>query len=277
MISRGRVFAFLISSGLGLTGMPALAQGLGGLVPHRAVYNLELAEASERSGISSMFGRMVYEFTGSECEGYRVNFRFVTQVDTGGEKKITDQQSSTFEDMKNGRFEFESKTYNNEELSKQVSGMAQRRDDKIAVDLTEPVTKELNLTAARFPTQHTLDVINRAEHGEHFFEARVFDGSDNADKTLYTSTVMGSPVGATADDPDAANAGKLKTEKTWPVTIAYFDDAPGTDGTPTYSMSFKLYANGVSRDLLMDYGDFSLKGTLVKLDFLPADSACKSN
>jgi len=41
-------------------------------------------------------------------------------------------------------------------------------------------------------------------------------------------------------------------------------------------MSFKLYANGVSRDLLMDYGDFSLKGTLVKLDFLPEDN-CKSN
>jgi len=277
MISRGRIFAFLISAGFGLTGgMPALAQGLGGLVPHRAVYNLELAQASERSGINSMYGRMVYEFTGSECDGYRVNFRFVTQVETGGEKKITDQQSSTFEDMKNGRFEFESKTYNNEELSKQVSGMAQRRDDKIAVDLTEPVAKELNLTAARFPTQHTLDVIKRAEHGEHFFEARVFDGSDNADKTLYTSTVMGSPVGVTADDPDAANAGKLKAEKTWPVTIAYFDDAPGTDGIPTYRMSFKLYANGVSRDLLMDYGDFSLKGTLVKLDFLPED-ACKSN
>lgn len=277
MISRGRIFAFLISAGFGLTGgMPALAQGLGGLVPHRAVYNLQLADASERSGINSMFGRMVYEFTGSECEGYRVNFRFVTQVETGGEKKITDQQSSTFEDMKNGRFEFESKTYNNEELSKQVSGMAERRDGKIDVDLTEPVAKELSLTAARFPTQHTLDVINRAEHGEHFFEARVFDGSDNADKTLFTSTVMGSPVGVTSDDPDAANAGKLKTEKAWPVTIAYFDDAPGTDGVPTYRMSFKLYANGVSRDLLMDYGDFSLKGTLVKLDFLPEES-CKSN
>jgi hypothetical protein len=277
MISRGRISALLISAGLGLTGgVPALAQGLGGLVPHRAVYNLELADASERSGINSMFGRMVYEFTGSECEGYRVNFRFVTQVDTGGEKKITDQQSSTFEDMKNGRFEFESKTYNNDELSKQVSGMAERHDGKIDVDLTEPVTKALSLTAARFPTQHTLDVINRAEHGEHFFEARVFDGSDDADKTLYTSTVMGSPVGVAADDPDAANAGKLKAEKTWPVTIAYFDDAPGTDGTPTYRMSFKLYANGVSRDLLMDYGDFSLKGTLVKLDFLPEES-CKSN
>jgi hypothetical protein len=276
MISRAAFFSCLIASSLGMTGMPASAQGLGGLVPHRAVYNLELADASERSGITSMYGRMVYEFTGSECEGYRVNFRFVTQVDTGGEKKITDQQSTTFEDMKNGRFEFESKTYNNEQLAKQVSGMAERRDGKISVDLTEPVARELSLTAARFPTQHTLDVINRAEHGEHFFEARIFDGSDNGDKTLYTSTVMSSPVAATPDDPDADKAGKLKSEKAWPVTIAYFDDAKGSDGIPTYRMSFKLYANGVSRNLLMDYGDFSLRGNLVSLDFLP-ESACKSN
>jgi len=277
MIFRRRVLACLLGSSLGAAALPAHAQNLSGLVPHRAVYNLELADASERSGITAMYGRMVYEFTGSPCEGYRVNFRFVTQVDSGGEKKLTDQQSTTFEDFKNGRFEFDSKTFNNDQLAKEVAGMAEKEKDKIDVDLTTPIEKKLSLTTARFPTQHTLDVISRAEKGEHFFEARVFDGSDNGDKTLITSTVMGSPVDVTPDDPDAANAGKLKAEKTWPVTIAYFDDTPTGDGTPSYRMSFKLYANGVSRDLLMDYGDFSLKGTLVKLDFLPEDSACKSN
>lgn len=276
MFSRRSILASLVAAGLGATGVPAVAQGLAGLVPHRAVYNLELADASERSGISNMFGRMVYEFTGSACEGYRVNFRFVTQIDAGGEKKMTDQQSSTFEDLKNGRFEFESKTFNNDQLEKEVSGMAEKQSDTLSVDLISPVEKELSLTAARFPTQHTLDVIDRARKGQHFFEARIFDGSDDGDKTLFTSTVVGSPTAVSEDDPDAKNAGKLQGEKTWPVTIAYFDDTPGTDAQPTYRMSFKLYENGVSRDLRMDYGDFVLKGNLVKLDFLPAD-ACKGN
>ena len=53
------------------------------LAPHRAVYDLELKNASDRSGITGMYGRMVYEFNGSACEGYTVSFRFVTQVDTG--------------------------------------------------------------------------------------------------------------------------------------------------------------------------------------------------
>ena len=39
--------------------------------------------ASDRSGITGLSGRMVYEFNGSPCEGYTVKFRFVTQIDTG--------------------------------------------------------------------------------------------------------------------------------------------------------------------------------------------------
>jgi hypothetical protein len=276
MNARRSLSVCLLAAGLGLPALPVLAQTIGGLVPHRAVYNLELADASERSGITNMFGRMVYEFKGSACEGYRVNFRFVTQIDAGGEKKLTDQQSSTFEDPKSGRFEFETKTFNDDRLEKEVTGMAERRSDEIAVDLTLPVEKQVNLTSARFPTQHTMDVIDRARRGEHIFEARIFDGSEDGDKALFTSTVVGSPVAATADEPDAAGAGPLKSEKAWPVTIAYFDDAPGSDTLPTYRMSFKLYENGVSRALLMDYGDFVLKGNLVKLDYLP-EEPCKSN
>lgn len=276
MISRRSFYAGLGAASVAFGGLPAAAQGIAGLLPHRAVYNLELKGASERSGINNMFGRMVYEFTGSACEGYRVNFRFVTQIDTTGEKKLTDQQSTTFEDPKAGRFEFESKTFNDDRLDKEVSGFVEKHADKMTVDLTSPAEKQIDLIVARFPTQHTLEVIERAKRGDHFFEAQIFDGSDNGDKTLYTSTIVGSPTDVAADDPDAANAGKLKAEKTWPVTIAYFDDKNGADLLPTYRMSFKLYASGVSRDLTMDYGDFVLKGNLVKLDFLP-ETVCKIN
>jgi len=276
MISRRGISGALFGVLMAAAGSPGLAQTPAGLVPHRAVYNLELADSSERSGISSMFGRMVYEFTGSACEGWHVNFRFVTQLDAGGEKKTTDQQSSTFEDPKSGRFEFESRTYNDDRLEKEVNGFAERKPNGIEVDINQPEEKQLDLSAALFPTQHTLDVIQMAEKGQHFYEARIFDGSDDADKTLVTSTMVGSPMASQPNDPDLAAIGKLKNEKPWPVTIAYFDDNKSGDALPSYRMSFKLYPNGVSRDLTMDYGDFVLKGNLVKLDFLP-EKTCKSN
>lgn len=246
----------------------AAAQGLSGLVPHRAVYDLQLKDAAEKAGIKSMYGRMVYEFTGSECEGYKVNFRFVTESEVGEEKRLSDQRSMTFEDVRNGRFEFESRSYTDDRLDKEVQGFAEDLKDKINVELTAPSEKQVELQPGRFPTEHMLEVINTARAGKHFFEARVFDGSDNGDKTVFTTTVVGSPTGVQPGDPDASSAGKLKDEKTWPVTIAYFNDEKA-DGLPTYRMSFKLYDNGVSRDLTMDYGDFALTGRLVKLDFLP--------
>lgn len=260
---------------LAATSIPASAQGLSNLVPHRAVYNLQLKDSSEKTGISSMHGRMVYEFTGSECEGYKVSFRFVTQSDVGGEKRVSDQQSTTFEDIKGGRFEFESRSYTDDRLDKQVQGHAEDLKNKLTVELLEPSEKQVDLAEARFPTEHMLELIKRARNGEHFFEARVFDGSDNGDKTVFTTTVVGTAVNAQPGDPDVEQAGKLKSEKAWPVTIAYFNDDEKVDGTPTYRMSFKLYDNGVSRDLVMDYGDFALSGHLVKLDFLP-ETTCRA-
>jgi hypothetical protein len=246
----------------------AMAQGLSGLVPHRAVYDLELKDAAEKAGIKSMNGRMVYEFSGSACEGYRVSFRFVTETEVGDEKRVSDQRSSTYEDIAGGRFEFESQSFTGDRLDKEVQGVAEDLQDKISVALTSPSEKLVDLQPSRFPTEHMMDLIEAARTGKHFFEARVFDGSDNGDKAVYTTTVVGSPVGVQPGDPDAKSAGKLSNEKTWPVTIAYFDDQKA-DGQPTYRMSFKLYGNGVSRDLTMDYGDFALSGHLVKLDFLP--------
>ena len=54
---------------------------------------------------------------------------------------------------------------------------------------------------------------------------------------------------------------ELSAEKFWPVDIAYFDEtSEGGEDTPEYRISFKLYENGLTRDLEMDYGDFVIRG-----------------
>ena len=72
-----------------------------------------------------------------------------------------------------------------------------------------------------------------------------------------------------ADDklePSAKDKG-LGELVSWPVSIGYFE-AKGGDLTPSYQIDFRLYANGVSRELLIDYGDFSIHGTLTSLEYL---------
>ena len=56
------VLLALASSSL-LAIQPALSAPI--LAPHRAVYDLVLNKASDRSGITGITGRMVYEFNGS--------------------------------------------------------------------------------------------------------------------------------------------------------------------------------------------------------------------
>jgi hypothetical protein len=56
------------------------------------------------------------------------------------------------------------------------------------------------------------------------------------------------------------------------VSISYYDEQPKpeADGeqTPVYQVSFEMYANGVANRLRLNYGDFTLRGSLASLEFL---------
>ncbi|WP_275790955.1 cell envelope integrity EipB family protein [Pararhizobium gei] len=244
------------------------------LVPHRAVYDLELKDVSDRAGISGMYGRMVYEFNGSACEGYTVSFRFVTKVSTGEEERLTDQQTTTYEDVKTGNFRFLTRSYTDEKLDKEVRGSAHEAEKGIKVDLTSPDKREVELARGLFPTEHMLDVIERARKGERLFESRIFDGSDAGDKTLITTTLVGAEAKPAVGEGDAAKAGAMASKPFWPVTISYFNDETAGDAVPIYRMQFKLYENGITRDLTMDYGDFVLSGKLANLEIFKQED-CK--
>ncbi len=253
---------------------PTVAASPVHLIPHTAVYDLELSDASERSGIDGMTGRMVYQFEGGDCTGYTVNFRLVTVVDTQGERRTTDQWTTTFEDIKSGRFSFDTKSYAGDSISQEVRGEAKQEGQHLGVKLTAPDQKAIKLAFSRFPTEHMREVIERARKGETFFEARLFDGADEGDKSMIAATVLGDRVepkrGRAGND--VQNAGPLSNESYWPVSIAYYDEANEDDPMPTYRMSFKLYENGVSRDLVLDYGDFVLTGNLAKLELAEPDT-----
>jgi hypothetical protein len=93
---------------------------------------------------------------------------------------------------------------------------------------------------------------------------------------MTTTVVVGKEAAPENNDPEVnANTTLLSKERFWPVDIAYFDmEGDGGEELPEYRISFKLHPNGMTRDLLMDYGDFSMKGKLVDLALLPESKAC---
>lgn len=244
----------------------AVAQDSAALSPHRAVYDLKLGNASDRSGITGISGRMVYEFDGSSCEGYTVTFRFVTEIQTSETSRVTDQQTTTFEEGNGEGFNFVTKSFVDSALERELRGKAKLSSDALEITLDKPQEMDVRLPAAQFPTHHMLELLSKAAKGETFYETTIFDGSEDADKAMTTTVVIGKPASPPANDPEQPALKTLSADRYWPVDIAYFDlQGEGGEETPDYRVSFKLHPNGLTRDLVMDYGEFSMTGRLVDL------------
>jgi len=251
------------------------------LVAHRAIYEMSLDDARSASGITGIDGRMVFEFTGSECDGYSLNMRMVTQMtDSQGQTNLTDLRSSTWEQGDGQKFRFQSAQYLNDKLGDVTMGRAVREtpNEAVKVKLSQPSQAELDLAGpVLFPTQHSLALIDAARAGQALFQARIYDGSEKGRKVYDTTAFIGTKVepGADAKLETAAKDKGLGELASWPVSIGYFEPKGG-DLTPSYQIDFRLYENGVSRELLIDYGDFSIHGTLTALEYLKAPE-CHAN
>lgn len=256
------------------------------LAPHRAVYEIVLDRSRSGSGVRALKGRMVYELTGSVCEGYTQNMRFVTRtIGSKGRTTIADMRSSTWEEGLGKKFRFNSSQYQDEKLLERVRGDASRRggnSSKTKVNLSQPKERKLQLNSPLyFPVQHSIALLRAAHAGKTVFQADLYDGTDSGDKIYATTTIIGPKLPQSADRklPAVKHTENLRSMKVWPVSISYFIKKPGEtehkDTTPIYELAFRFYANGVSRRLFIDYGSFSVRGRLTSLTYYPV-SSCRA-
>ncbi|MEM1366216.1 MAG: DUF1849 family protein [Pseudomonadota bacterium] len=263
-------------------GFAAPTEVLSGFVSHTAVYNVTLDGKADRAdGIEGATGKLVYELEGDACEGFATRFRFVLNFAAGDTNVLTDQQTTTFEAADGSSFNFATKVFTNRNLDRQIIGSASLADEDLTVNLRQPETEEVELSSAVFPNQHLASIVSAAKRGETFVRAQVFDGADNGTETFFTQTVIGRPRTGLADD--SAETGilpsSIASQKWWPVSVSYFKETAsgresGGENEPFYSVSFKLYENGFSRDLRMDYTDFALKATLTELNAADGPAKC---
>jgi hypothetical protein len=250
------------------------------LIPHRAVYDLSLGEVRGNSQIAAVHGRIMYDFGGNACQGYSLDFRQVSELDTGeGKVSTSDLRSTTWEGADAHDFKFASQNFVDESLVDTVDGKAQRSAAKTAVDISKPKRKTLDLDpGVVFPTEHMVRAIKAGRADQHILEFPVFDGSDTGDKVFDTLTIVGGKIAPDERNHDdaAAHEPKLKDVPRWPVTISYFDRSKAdgkSEQTPSYAIGFELYDNGISRALTLDYNDFVVTGKLVSLE-IKGDKPC---
>jgi hypothetical protein len=266
-----RLSCALITAAI-LVGAPGAAVALpkGELAAHRAIYELKLAQTKGKGGAVAARGRILYDFSGSMCEGYKLEFRQVSELDNGeGKVTLSDLRSTTWEDGDARAYQFTSQNYLNQQLVDAVDGRAERRENAISVTLSKPSDKKLDLEVTIvFPTEHVRRIIEAAREGKSILEFPIYDGSESGEKVYNTLTVIGQEIGAERVPSDAANGQQaLAGMKRWPVTVSYFEKSTKTgEQIPVYAISFELYENGISRALLLDYNNFSISGELKTLE-----------
>jgi hypothetical protein len=263
----------------------ARAQGPGAsvsLAPHIAIYDLKLTSSRGKRAIESVRGRIVYDFSGSACDGYALNFRQVTELDSGeGKVALSDLRTATWEEGDGNSFRFQSQNFMDRQRISEVDGKADRAKEDVAIKLSKPEDKKFSAGKVVFPTEHMRLLIEAARAGKTLLEVAVYDGSESGEKIYQSLSVIGRRIAPDKKPEDAAaDKDALAGLPRWPVTISYFDkaekkaDNEPSEQTPIYAITFEMYENGISRSLKLDYGDFVIDGKMSSLEVKPA-KACK--
>ena len=142
------------------------------LAPHRAVYDLKLAKSQSSRSVQGVRGRILYDFSGNACDGYELQFRQVSELDSGeGKAALSDLRSTTWEDGAAKKFRFNSENMVNDTRTDVVNGRADRNADTVAVNLSKPKEKTLTVPSGSvFPIEHMRRVIVAAREGKTILE-----------------------------------------------------------------------------------------------------------
>jgi hypothetical protein len=245
------------------------------LAPHRAVYEFSIGKVRSDKAVSGLTGRMVYEFSGSPCDGYTQSMRFVTRTTAAdGTVTVSDQRSTSWEDDTGMSYRFQSSQYRDQKLVEQSAGTATRGEggEDTRIELSHPDRKSTAIGGeAMFPVQHSLKLLEAARRGQTIFNTDFFDGSEGGEKTYVVSAQIGKQMaqGYNKTLPRVGQSEKIDNVQAWPVTLSYFEQgSESKDALPSYEMSFIFFLNGVSRRIVIDNGDYTMKGELSDLKLI---------
>ncbi len=253
MLFRGVSVRLILAASL-LTIAPAQAVEL---AAHRALYELSLASA--RGDVTGATGTMSYD-VGDACEGWTAHQQLAMTV-TNRDGQDIDMLSdyTTYESKDGTTLRFRSRQSTDSAVTAEVNGNATQSASggEIRYIQPKPETKPLP-KGTLFPMAHTEAVIAAAIAGKKFVELPLFDGTgpDGAQDSTIAVTSWNGPQASKWTDLAPLGSGR--------VHVAFFERGASAQ-QPEYEVSMRYWENGVADELVMDFGDFVMRGKLKAL------------
>ena len=171
---------------------------------HQALYDLSLVKSRGSTSINSARGRILYNFSGSACEGYTSEFRQVSELDSGEDKlTLSDLRSTSWEDGAGKSYRFKIDTRMNDtdfEPGRRRRG-AHRRPHHGQAETAGGQDLHARRRARCFRPSRSSASSRPRSAGKSVLELTVYDGSDNGEKVYNTLSVIGQPIPATSASP----------------------------------------------------------------------------
>ena len=266
------------------------------IAAHRALYAMNLAHAKTDSGVTGAHGEMGYQW-GETCDGWTVEQRYRLTINYSESQDVNiDSNFVTWESKDGLQYRFNQKETRNGSVDEEIRGSAQLdgpgKGGTITFEKPHPQTMKLP-PGALFPSAHTILLIEKAKAGEDFVARQVFDGA-TVEGAVLVSAVIGKKVDSSADqkaNSDAKDAAEVKhatdpkgdqaakngdapdpslndpvlQRPGWRIRLAFFPSDPNSE-TPDYELGMLLLDNGISRDMTIDYGDYTIIAKLIRIE-----------
>jgi hypothetical protein len=243
---------------------PGVAQAE--IAAHRALYTMTLAGSKPDSGVTGAKGTMAYQW-GESCDGWTVEQRYRLKLAYAESQDVDIVSSFVTWEAKDGQhYRFNQKETRNGTVDEEIRGGAKLDgpDKGGAADFEKPQQQTMPLPAASlFPSAHTILLIQQAMAGENFVSRQVFDGAA-FEGAVLVSAVIGPKQ---EPDPEAAKKSPLLNRPGWRMRLAFFP-ADQKAEKPDYELGMLLLDNGVSRDMTIDYGDYTIRAKLDDIESL---------
>ena len=234
------------------------------VAPHRAFYEMQLGRADQNSDVQTVSGRSAFTL-GRDCSGWRSHEDYV--IEFGGKEGDMNRIISRFESWESDAgdmYSFEINEQSSFQAKKDFNGYANVTSEAGNAYFSIADGAPMKLPAdTYFPMRHLKAIIDGAEQGKTILAASVFTGADPDDALLATNTVIGS----WKNEVPAVRLGKFGKKGYWPVQTAYFKPA-AKSAEPEYEINYSMQSNGIVRRYVIDYGDFTIRAELMKLEEL---------
>lgn len=251
------------------------------LAPHRATYEIGLKTLRSSGQFVNISGTMTFEWNRS-CDASTSAHIFNMRYEYADAPAIQVQSNFSNYETADGRFlDFNMRRLRGNTPYETIRGQADRKAG--VINYTQPQESSTTLSPEiLFPTAHTLGILKAIRENKKLYNVVMFDGSDK-NGPIEVSAFIGRQsapyVAAVADEnSDNKEDTKVKIDTSLlegpahNLRLAFFPS--GHEGQyADYEMSLVFHENGVMRDILIEYDDFSITQKLITLETL--ESQCQ--